>query len=119
MTDPDYNRLQDLLRLAELAQSQSAANLQQKSAHETRLALQMATLSPRRVLEDGSYDLFTATGQAAHWQTWLHLERRRLSILSARARLAVEAARRSHAKTTARYQVLEKLTQARKPKRRD
>lgn len=52
---------------------------------------------------------FTASGAAQLWHIWQVKERRRLGILAARARLAADAARRTHARAEARRRVLEKI----------
>jgi len=109
MAKVSSERLGDLLRLAELANEKTARELRLKALHQERLAEQMAALDPPVFSGDETYDIYAASGYAHAWQKWLHQERRRISILTARAKLAMEAARRSHAKTTARRQVVERL----------
>lgn len=107
---PDQERLKQLLELAELREKKKSAEFRLKSEEEAKLAAKLALTqsspSPNREV----YDTYAASGSATLFTEWRRQESRKLAILSARARLASEAARKAFAKDSARRRVIEKLS---------
>ncbi|MEM1362024.1 MAG: hypothetical protein AAGF94_09950 [Pseudomonadota bacterium] len=107
---PDRERLKQLLELADLHERKQSAEFNLKSQEEMRLAAKLALTQSRPSPNREVYDTYAASGAATLWTEWRRQESRKLAILSARARLASEAARKAFAKASARRRVIEKLS---------
>lgn len=109
-SEADRKRLRQLAVLADLAAQRTAADLQAKKALETQLAERLTAIDQPTQTSEDSQVRFTASGAAQLWHIWQVKERRRLGILATRARLAADAARRTHARAEARRRVLERVS---------
>lgn len=111
----DLRKLRRLQEMADLKAERSAMELQAAAARFRAVSDAFKNISqPEKPVTSG-YDQFAATGSAARWNSWKKQERQRLGLLTAKARLAFDAAGRAHAKQEARRRVVEKIVAHKAP----